>query len=239
MGVKLRLSLVNHGFVALQGILLFGCNYWLIYLAEIELVSAIVAMIFTSLIFFNMLFEKIFLKTQIEPKVIVGAIIGMLGLACIFWQDVSANMQAELAVVYAFLATIIASLGNIVASRNNRQMPIIVSLFWGMLYGSICLFVLSLLFVSHWTIDFSLGYISSLLYLSLFGSVLAFWLYIKLMGNIGATKASYMSLLVPVFALIISYFFESLELEVMMLVGFILLLLGGYLALATKQPMKQ
>ena len=41
--------------MALLGIFLFGTNYWLVYLAEIHLPSGVVAVVFSSLIFLNII----------------------------------------------------------------------------------------------------------------------------------------------------------------------------------------
>ena len=45
-GLRMRFSLKDHIFMALQGLVLFSVNYWLIYLAEVHVTSGLVAVIF-------------------------------------------------------------------------------------------------------------------------------------------------------------------------------------------------
>lgn len=53
VGTNLRYSVKQHFLMALQGLLLFGINYWLVYLAEIHLKSGLVAVLFSTIIFLN------------------------------------------------------------------------------------------------------------------------------------------------------------------------------------------
>ena len=63
---KLKYSLKEHLLMALLGFLLFGINYWLVYVAELTLPSGLVAVVFTSIIFFNIINGAIVLKTKIQ-----------------------------------------------------------------------------------------------------------------------------------------------------------------------------
>jgi drug/metabolite transporter (DMT)-like permease len=50
-GLKMRFCLKDHIFMALQGLVLFSVNYWLIYLAEVHVTSGLVAVIFSGIVF--------------------------------------------------------------------------------------------------------------------------------------------------------------------------------------------
>ena len=54
--LNLTFTFRQHLFILLQGMFLFGLNYWLVYIAEKELVSALVAVAFSTIIFLNILF---------------------------------------------------------------------------------------------------------------------------------------------------------------------------------------
>ncbi|MBW2472725.1 MAG: DMT family transporter, partial [Deltaproteobacteria bacterium] len=54
-GLRMRFHLKDHIFMALQGLVLFSVNYWLIYLAEVHVTSGLVAVIFSSIVFMNMI----------------------------------------------------------------------------------------------------------------------------------------------------------------------------------------
>jgi drug/metabolite transporter (DMT)-like permease len=74
--------------MALLGILLFGTNYWLVYLAEIHLPSGLVAVVFSSIIFLNIINGALFLKSKIRIYVVYGAIIGIIGIVLVFKDEI-------------------------------------------------------------------------------------------------------------------------------------------------------
>jgi len=82
-------------------------------------------------------------------------------------------------------------------------------------------------------LDFSLstGYLVSLLYLSLFGSAVAFGCYLALIRRIGAARSAYSTVVVPIVALGLSTLFEGYEWTVAAVLGIILTLVGNWLIL--------
>jgi drug/metabolite transporter (DMT)-like permease len=81
------------------------------------------------------------------------------------------------------------------------------------------------------TIEMTAPYLLSLFYLALFGSVLAFWAYLTLIGNIGMDKAAYTSLVFPVVALLISTVLEGYSWSVSAIFGMSLVVLGNWLVM--------
>ena len=78
-------------------------------------------------------------------------------------------------------------------------------------------------------------YIGSLAYLALFGSVIAFGCYLSLVGNIGADRAAYATLLFPLVALFISTVWEGYEWTISAALGVFLILLGNLWMLSKKR----
>ena len=81
----------------------------------------------------------------------------------------------------------------------------------------------------------SYKYVFSLLYLVVFGSVIAFSSYLKLVGRIGADKAAYVLITIPVIAVIISIVFEEMTVNVLTFIGIGLILIGNCMILLTKR----
>lgn len=79
--------------------------------------------------------------------------------------------------------------------------------------------------------DPGFSYSVSLIYLAVFGSILAFGSYLTLVGRIGADKAAYAAVLFPVIALGISTIFENYQWGPRAVFGFVLVLLGNYIVL--------
>ncbi len=232
-------SLSEHRFIALQGLMLFGFNYWLIYMSELYLTSGLVGLIFSLLVFFNILNARILLKQAIESKVILGGLLGIFGTAMIFWEDLRIFSFADGKLTGMFLAiggTYVASLGNITSARNQMKgMSVLASNAYGMTYGGAAMMLIALLTGVEFKFAMNISYVSSLLYLAIFGSIFAFSAYLTLVGNIGAGKAAYVSLIAPVIALIISTFLEDYQWKSTSIFGAILILTGNMIALISRR----
>ena len=84
---NLKYKAKQHLFMMSLGVLLFGVNYWLVYLAELTLTSGLVAIVFSTIIFLNILFGTLFLKTPVNVKVVLSAIMGFTGVALVFKNE--------------------------------------------------------------------------------------------------------------------------------------------------------
>lgn len=236
--LPLRFDIKSHGFFVLQGLLLFSLNYVLVYLAEGYLTSGLVAIIFSLIIIFNVIFGAIFLGNPIRTRVMIGAILGLAGLAFVFWPELSSFSLSSLQIlglIMAFIATISASLGNVVSARNqSHELPVVQTNAYGMLYGALFMLILAFFRGAQLEFDTSPGYIVSLIYLAVFGSVIAFGSYLTLLGRIGLDRAAYVTVLFPVIALLLSTIFEDLQWGVPQLLGVVLILLGNAVVLTKK-----
>jgi drug/metabolite transporter (DMT)-like permease len=234
-GRSLKYSARQHGFIALQGLFLFSTNYLVFYWATGLLTSGIVALMFSTVILMNIVNGAIFMGSQIRPRVVLGAGFGIAGIAAIFWAEVSGvgdNADTWRGLWMCLLATWFASIGNIISARNQRKaIPVIQTNAWGMTYGALFMAIYALLGGVPFNYDPAVSYSVSLLYLSVFGSILAFGCYLTLVGRIGADKAAYAAVLFPVIALVLSTLFEDYQWTLRALFGFALVLLGNYIVL--------
>lgn len=237
--LPLRFDLRAHCFIALQGLFLFSLNYILVYLAEELIASGIVAVIFSTIILFNVVFGALLLGSPVRPRVTLGALTGIFGLALIFWPEIGGLQLADgksLGLTLAVLGAASASLGNIASARNQRErLPVVQTNAFGMLYGAVFMFLVALVRGSQLAFEPTAGYVGSLLYLALFGSVIAFGSYLTLLGRIGADRAAYVTVLFPVIALLLSALFEGLALNALQLVGVALVLLGNVVVLRVRR----
>ena len=239
MKLKLDFTRKEHAFILLQGLLIFGINYWLIYMSELYLTSGLVGLIFSLLVFFNIINARIFLKNKLEYKVVLGGVLGLLGTALVFWDDLKVFSLEDgklLGMSLAIGGTLVASLGNITSARNTKSgIPVISCNAFGMTYGGGAMMIIALLSGKELSFIVSTEYIASLLYLTVFGSIIAFGAYLTLVGNIGASKAAYVSLITPVIALILSTFLEDYQWSATSLGGALLILTGNTIALYKKR----
>jgi drug/metabolite transporter (DMT)-like permease len=239
-GLKLLFPWRDHLSWLLLGFFLFCINYICAYFGTFYLASGLVCLIFSTLTLFTVFNGFIFFKKPIRLSILVGAVVGIVGLSIIFSNEISStDWSLESGVIKGFLwmllATFFASIGMLLSGQfQARKMPLVQSNAFSMLYGSLIL--VSYITVSDVSFSFntSYSYVISLVYLALIASVIGFGVYLKLVGNIGADKASYVNIFTPTIALLLSTLFENYEWSWVGLIGVLLIIIGNIIVLYAK-----
>jgi drug/metabolite transporter (DMT)-like permease len=240
-GKSLRFDWATHRYFLLMGCFLFGLNYLAAYSAQIYITSALNAIGFSAMLWMNIINARMFLGRRIERRTYAGAILGIVGIIVLFWpeiQDVSWSDRILIGAVISLTGAYLASIGNIVSqTAQQKKIPVMQSNAWGMLYGGLLNVVVALAQGKPFAFDSSPGYVVSLLFLAVFGSVIAFGCYLTLLGRIGVERAGYAVVMFPMVAVILSALFEGLELKLHIYVGVGLALAGNVAILAARPLM--
>jgi drug/metabolite transporter (DMT)-like permease len=212
-GRSLRFSPRAHAFIALQGALLFGLNYVGVYWAEEHATSGLVAVLFSTIVFMNPIGARLIFGTPLRSRTLIAAALGVTGVGLLFLPELvqaRSGGEAALGIACGLGATAIASGGNLAAVRNQRAgIPVLPGTAWGMLYGALVAALAAGARGVQWTFDAHLPYLLSLLYLALFGSVVAFGAYLTLLQRVGPARVAYVGVGTPVVALLLSTLFEG------------------------------
>lgn len=236
--VPMSFSPRNHFFILVLALFNFSINYAVIYSSQQYLSSAMTSIAFSTMLLMNIINTRIFFGTKIAPKTYIGALFGILGIVALFWDDLLAASEGSnslLGLGLVITAALIASLGNMASVRNSKaNMNIFAVNAWGMLYGAIILSGLVLFSSAQFGFSMQPSYIVSLLYLSIFGTVIAFATYYVLLSNMGPEKASYVIVLFPVVAVALSSIFEAFTWTGNTFIGFALVLMGNAIILTPK-----
>jgi drug/metabolite transporter (DMT)-like permease len=237
-GVNLRFPARAHVRFVLLGILLFGLNYIVTYHAQVYISSALTAICFSTMLWMNIINSRVFFGVRAGKKVLFGSLFGIIGIIILFLPQIEVLSLADATFYGAslcFVGAFTASLGNMVSQGAQREgLPIVQSNAWGMLYGAIVTGSIAFGQGTTFNFDWSAGYIVSLVYLAVFGSIIAFGAYLKLLGRIGAHKAGYAMVMFPVVALVVSFLFEGLEPGWNIFTGIALVIVGNVLILRKK-----
>lgn len=237
-GISLRFSGRAHLDIAAMGLVQFGLNYVLVYLAEQHLTSGLVAVLFVLMVLWNLAGARIFFGTPAPWPVLLGAALGMLGVTLVFLPElrqVRAVPGLAGGVALALVATLVASSGNLLSQRlYGRGVEVVPSTAFAMLYGSAGVALSCLVRGIPFTFDPRPGYLASLAYLSVFGSVVAFVSYLTLLRRIGLGRAGYTAATIPVLAMLTSTLFEGYRWTGPALAGMGLVLLGNLLVMRAR-----
>lgn len=235
---KIKLTLYQIKHIAIQGIFLFSINYFFIYLGTNYVTSGLVAILFSNVTIFVIFNGYIFFKKPIRINVLIGSILGIIGLILIFHFELTKNINHNnliKGIILILIGTYFASLGMLYSGLNQeKNIPLIQSNAYGMFFGASLMLLIALVFNNQVTIDTNIPYISSLFFLVFFGSILGFGSYLKLLGNIGADKASYVNILTPVVALSLSTIFENYAWGTQNFIGFLLVISGNFIILSKR-----
>ncbi|MFV8799089.1 DMT family transporter [Yersinia sp. LJYL362] len=226
-----HLALRDHLFCVAQGFCVFAFNFYCFYHAAAYISSGLESVIFSMAVLFNAINGMIFFRQRLSPNLLPASMLGMIGIVALFWQDLTAAQIApELlkGIGLSLLGTYGFSLGNMISSRHQRRgLDILSTNAYAMTYGAVLMGLFSLIQHHSFTIELTSSYLGSLLYLAIFGSVIAFAAYFSLIGRIGASGAAYSTLLFPLVALTISTFYEGYHWHLNAIIGLLLILFGN------------
>jgi drug/metabolite transporter (DMT)-like permease len=238
--LPLRFSLHEHLFMALQGSLIFSTNFFLFYLAAAYITTGLISVVFSTASALTLLFNALLLRRPPPPRVLLGAALGVFGISIIFWPEVGGFATASgagLGLLLSIGGTICFSLGSIVSARNQAAgLSMRGSTAWAMAYGVILLSVFVIANGKSFKFNPELPYVVSLLYLSVFASVIGFVSYFTLLGRINAERAAYATVLFPIVALSISTLFEGYQWTAVAFIGVLLTLTGNVFVLMQPRP---
>jgi drug/metabolite transporter (DMT)-like permease len=156
---------------------------------------------------------RVFFGQPLSARLGVAAVLGVGGVALLFLPELGRIREGgaiAAGIGYALAATALATGGNLVAVRNHRAgLSLFPATAWGMLYGALVAAAVAALLGDAWTFDARAPYVLSLLYLAVFGSIVAFGAYLTLLGRIGAGRSSYVGVSTPVVAMLLTTLFEG------------------------------
>ena len=231
---RLIFSLRDQFFMAVQGVTLFGLGYCMSYLATSYMTSGLVAVVYTTMLMWNILNLKLFMRQPVAWRAFWGGILGLSGICIVFWHDLSTLTATRglIGLSMGLLGAYLSSLGNVVGARNAKAgIPVTQANVYGMAYGGVLTLFIHFVSGGSLVMDWSFGYMGPLLYLTLFGSIIAFGCYMLLIGRIGAEYAAYVTLLMPIIALLLSTFFEEYHWSLNAGLGIAVVLIGNLVIL--------
>jgi drug/metabolite transporter (DMT)-like permease len=237
-GERLRFSPGQHALMALQGVFMYSVSYICVYHAEKHIPSGLVAVGYSAQPLVLGVATRLLWGVPLTGRFVVGGLMGVAGVALIFapeFAQMSTHVRSAWGAAFTVTAVGLSSVGNLVASRNAQHgLPFVPVLGYGMLYGS----------VVSWAFAWSSGqpivwpsdpmWWATLLYLSAFGSAVAFGCYLLLQQRVGVGPASTVGVATTVIALLVSVVMEGYRPGLLALTAAMLAIAGNALALGWK-----
>ena len=217
--------------IAAQGLCLFCLNFICFLNASRFIPSGLVAVLFSTATVWNAFNARVFLGRPLAPRVLAGSALGMLGLAALFWPELTrhgASPGTLAGLALGLAGTLCFSAGNMLSARLQAlgHAPVVTNA-WGMLVGAAVLAAGCGAAGVGWAFDPSPTYVGALLYLAIPGSVIGFTAYLTLVGRLGPERAAYSTVLFPVVALNVSAWVEGYQWTAPALLGLVLVMAGN------------
>lgn len=210
------------------GLLLFSCNFTLFYYGGLNSTSGLLAVVFSTASLINIFLLAIIFGQKPKPIMIISAILGFVGVGMMFFVELSGGTSTIGALLLCLSGTTVFCFGNLLSSRIQAdKIHVMTANCWGMMYGAIILFIISIIRGSEFMVEWTPKYIGGALWLASISSIVAFTAYLSLLGRIGAGRAGYVTVIFPVVALMISTVFEGYQWGMMAVIGLILVILGN------------
>ena len=239
-GLPLRFSLADHAALALQGVFLYGVSYVCVYHAERFVPSGLVAVGYSASPLLAGVGAALLFGTPLARRFVAGGVLGLVGVALIFWPEITRPNSGESATLGAALtmaSVLLSGVGSLAASRNrHRGLPLLPSMGFGMLYGAVAAALVALALHRSVVWPTAPSWWLALAYLAFFGSVLTFACFLTIQDRVGVGAAGTIGVMTPLLALVVSLAFEGFRPDLLTAAGAALAVAGNALMLIPAAP---
>jgi len=212
------------------GVTMFAVPFALIYFAERTVPSGLAAVLFASHAIFVAVFAHFTLEDEPLTRMrTAGVLIGFLGVVLVF-RDRMMGERSWLGEAALVATAAIQGTSSIAIRKHGKKTSAIVLSCIGVGFAALLLFALSTaLGESLWS-SLTLEGVATVVYLAVFGSVIAFTATIHLIHVLGSNKVAMMSYMTPVLALVWGFLVLGETLGRDLWLGAALVVLGVWLA---------
>ena len=213
--------------LALTGVLQFSVNYSLVFWSEQHITSGLAAVLQAMITVFGLVLAWIHLPNErITRLKIIAVFLGICGVAVIFIEQLQINSLLAFAGCAAVVVGAYAAAhGSILVKAYGGNMHPAMLVFGQMICGILPIIIYAVTVEGNpLALNWTRRAIICVLYLTIFGTIAAFWLYYWLLSKIESTKAMMISLVTPLVAVIVGWIFLGERLPAQTILGGVLIL---------------
>ena len=206
-------------------------------IAEQHISSAVTGLLNGGTPIFAAIFAMVLLRQPTRGAQLLGIAVGFVGVVFVSLPSIGDGSSEAFGVALVALATVCYGFSLTIAAPLQQR------------YGSVNLMAKMLALATVWTTPYGLwdigdanwelGPVVAVAVLGVLGTGIAFALMGTLVGRVGSTRASFITYLIPVVALVLGVVFRDDEVFPLELVGVVFVISGALLAsrrTATRQP---
>jgi drug/metabolite transporter (DMT)-like permease len=216
------------------GLLVFWLDYAAVYWAELRISSGLTAILFSTMPLFTSLMSAYWTRSEtLNGRKVTGIVVGVIGTALLFWPHERLGVQQVLGMLAALGGCLCAAINLVTMKKHGSGSDPFVLNFLGMGIGTACLLAMSAALEDWREAVWTSSNILALIYLAVFGSVIAFSAYYYLIKKLDATVVSLSTLIIPIVALVLGRVFLDESVTPVAIAGIVTILAGVAVAITT------
>lgn len=225
-GLRIYVTCTELKSIILGGVFMLTLCNGLLCISE-KFTSSSLAAIMISLVPIYTAGIEVFRKktNQLRPSLMFGMIISVLGVLILTWNDLSVRIEG---VILLIISGFCWSIGTLETKKIANNVNPIITTMLQMLSGGILLILISSITENWYTIHLNTHSFAPILYLSIFGSVVAFSCYNYVLKHWTAISAGTYTYFNPIVAIILGRILLDEKIADYTIVGVIIILLGTY-----------
>jgi drug/metabolite transporter (DMT)-like permease len=210
---SLRIGKGHLKLILLYGVFMMSLAHIFAFVGQQYIYSGLASIVFSFFPLAVILISAILIpeKEPLTWRKVLGAFLGIMGVTIIFSRgpEMEFNTAAGLGVLFVLLSVFTNALPNVIIKRDGRDLDPLVLNAGGMLTASALLLTIAFTVRGVPDFPFTRRLILAELYLGIFCSAAAFFLYFWLMRHISVFKLSLSAYLTPIVAVFLGFVFYN------------------------------
>ena len=202
----------------------FAFVYW----GEKYVNSGLASILFASFPLFVTVFSRIAMPTEkIDHVSLIGIVLGFLGIIVIFSNDLLSDFKLNLYGMIAIVSSSFMQAGiAVLIKKKGKHLNPLAMNFLPILFAGIILTLYGWVVEDKSIIKFDTKAILSIIFLAVFGTVIAFTTYYWLLKKMSVVILSLSSFITPIIAVLLGWIFLNEKLNNRTFMGSLLVLIG-------------
>lgn len=180
---------------------------------------------------------------KFHPRAFIGVIMSFSGIVFIFWDGIHdlKNPDYALGILFLFIAIAGWASGTIFTKKMNIQSGnIFLNLFYQFLFAGVVQIILAFLLSENYNFgNWSVKSISAMLYLSVFGSVAAFFAFHYALTKVSPVQISILAYINTLISIFLSWLILNEEISVKFIIAAVLIIVGVFIINYNPQMFKK
>ena len=201
--------------------------------AEEHITSSLASLISATSPIFVFLGSIVFGLQKFNYRSLIGILMGFSGVVFIFWDGINdlLNPDFRMGIWFIFIAILGWAIGSIFTKKlNYKNENISLNLFYQFLFAGIFQLIIAFLFTENYNFEnWNLRSGLSVVYLAIFGSVIAYFAFHYALKKITPTQISILSYVNTIIAIFLGWLVLDEEISFKFIVAAILIIAGVFI----------